>query len=131
MALKTKELLKVDKMNVLADKGYHTGDQIQQCVENDITTFVSPKEPATKDIGLYPITMFTYDKETDTYTCPQGSILQTTIIGISTAKSTTKKVPDTSSGDMLHQSAKHVYHGLNARKVSITEGPLIEANTLM
>lgn len=77
MALKTKELLKVDKMNVLADKGYHTGDQIQQCVENNITTFVSPKEPATKDIGLYPITMFTYDKETDTYTCPQGSILQT------------------------------------------------------
>ena len=28
MALKTKELLNVDKMNVLADKGYHTGDQI-------------------------------------------------------------------------------------------------------
>jgi transposase len=77
MALKTKELLNVDKMNVLADKGYHTGDQIHQCAENNITTFVSPKEPSTKDIGLYPISIFTYDKESDTYICPQGSILQT------------------------------------------------------
>jgi hypothetical protein len=51
----------VEKMNVLADKGYHTGDQIQQCIDNNITTFVSPKEPSTKDIGLYPISMFTYD----------------------------------------------------------------------
>ncbi len=77
VALSTKELLKVERMNVLADKGYHTGDQIQQCIDNNITTFVSPKEPSTKDIGLYPISMFTYDKESDTYTCPQGSILRT------------------------------------------------------
>ena len=77
MALQTKELLKADKMNVLADKGYHTADQIQKCSDNGITTFVSPKEPSTKDTGLYPITMFTYDKESDTYTCPQGSIMRT------------------------------------------------------
>jgi transposase len=77
MALKTKELLSVDKMNVLADKGYHTGDQIQQCVDNDINTYVSPKAPSTKDIGLYPVTMFSYDKDSDSYTCPQGNILHT------------------------------------------------------
>jgi len=77
MALQTKELLGVESMNVLADKGYHTGAQLQQCVENNITTFVSPKEPSTKDIGLYPISMFSYNKKKDTYTCPQGSILRT------------------------------------------------------
>jgi len=77
MALQTKELLKVDKMSVLADKGYHTGDQIQKCIYNNITTFVSPRNPSTKDIGLYPVTMFLYDKESDTYTCPAGSILHT------------------------------------------------------
>jgi transposase len=77
MALKTKELLRVDKMNVLADKGYHTGDQIQKCTDNNITTFVSPRDPSTKDTGLYPVTMFSYDKESDTYTCPAGSILLT------------------------------------------------------
>ena len=77
MALTTKELLKVDKMNVLADKGYHTGDQIQKCTDNNITTFVSPREPSTKDIGLYPVTMFSYDQKSDTYTCPAGNILRT------------------------------------------------------
>jgi transposase len=76
MALRTKELLKVDSLNVLADKGYHTGDQIKQCSENNITTFVSPKEPSSGDSGLYPITMFIYNKESDTYTCPAGSVLQ-------------------------------------------------------
>lgn len=77
MALKTKELLNIDNMNILADKGYHTGDQIQKCTENNITTFVSPREPSTKDIGLYPVTMFCYDKEADTYTCPAGFIMRT------------------------------------------------------
>jgi len=77
MALRTKELLKVDKMTVLADRGYHTGDQIQRCTDNDITTFVSPRDPSTKDIGLYPVTLFAYDKASDTYTCPAGSIMKT------------------------------------------------------
>jgi transposase len=77
IALQTKERLGIESMNVLADKGYHTAEQLQQCVENDITTFVSPKEPSTKDIGLYPVSMFSYNKEQNTYTCPQGSILST------------------------------------------------------
>jgi transposase len=77
MAIKTKEILGVENMNALADKGYHTGEQLQQCVENNITTYVSPKEPSTKDIGLYPISMFSYNKEQDIYTCPVGSILKT------------------------------------------------------
>jgi len=77
MSIQTKELLGVEKMDVLADKGYHTGDQLQQCMENKITTYVSPKAPSTKDIGLYAITDFIYDKDTDTYTCPQGSVLST------------------------------------------------------
>jgi hypothetical protein len=77
MAKQTKALLGVEEISALADKGYHTGEQLQQCVENKITTFVSPKEPSTKDIGLYPISMFSYNKEQDIYTCPKGSILKT------------------------------------------------------
>ena len=46
-----KEILGVENMNALADKGYHTGEQLQQCLESNITTFVSPKAPSTKDIG--------------------------------------------------------------------------------
>jgi len=77
MAMQTKEILGINKMNVLADKGYHTGEQLEQCQKNDITTFVSPKAPATKDIGLYPITSFVYDKDQDCYICPQGSAMHT------------------------------------------------------
>lgn len=75
IATKTKDILGVEKMNALADKGYHTGEQLKQCHENNITTYVSPKAPSTKDIGLYPITMFVYNKDTNTYTCPRGNIL--------------------------------------------------------
>jgi transposase len=77
MAIQTKDLLKVESLNVLADKGYHTGEQLQQCLDNDITTFVSPKAPSTKDIGLYPITSFVYDKERDVYVCSQGNTMHT------------------------------------------------------
>ena len=77
MAISTKELLQVDHISVLADKGYHTGEQLQQCTQENITTYVSPKAPATKDIGLYPVSSFIYDKEQDIYTCPGGSIMRT------------------------------------------------------
>lgn len=77
MAMQTKEILGVNKMNVLADKGYHSGEQLEQCQKNNITSFVSPKAPATKDIGLYPITSFVYDKVQDCYICPQSNAMHT------------------------------------------------------
>jgi transposase len=77
IAISTKKLLGVDKMNVLADKGYHTGSELSQCRDNGITPFVSPKAPATKDIGLYPITSFVYDPEKDVFICPQGQQMTT------------------------------------------------------
>jgi len=72
MAIQTKELLGVKDMKVLADKGYHTGEELKECQKNDIITFVSPKAPSTKDEGFYPVTSFVYDKQDDVYTCPQG-----------------------------------------------------------
>jgi hypothetical protein len=75
ITLQTKALLELDKLDVLADKGYHTGQQIKLCADNNITTYVSPKAPSTKDTGLYPISLFTYNHATDTYTCPSGATL--------------------------------------------------------
>lgn len=43
VAIAAKEGLHVEEMDVLADKGYHTGEQIRQCEQNGITTYVSPK----------------------------------------------------------------------------------------
>lgn len=76
-AIETKELLQVEKMDVLADKGYHTGEQIQQCEQNGITTYVSPKEPASNNPDIFPITQFKYCPENDSYTCPAGQTLTT------------------------------------------------------
>jgi hypothetical protein len=70
-------LLQIDQLNALADKGYHTGEELEQCQKNDITTYVSPKAPSTKDIGLYPITSFIYDTEQDIYICPQDNAMHT------------------------------------------------------
>ena len=41
------------------------------------THALAPKAPSTKDIGLYPITSFVYNKENDLYTCPQGHTMHT------------------------------------------------------
>ena len=77
IAIDTKELLGVEHLNALADKGYHTGAELGKCQEHNITTYVSPKAPSTKDIGLYPITSFSYDTEKDVYICPQGQEMTT------------------------------------------------------
>jgi len=77
IAIQTKELLKVDELKVLADKGYHTGVELYRCQEKGITSYVSPKAPATKDIGLYPVTDFRYDANRDVYICPQGHDMST------------------------------------------------------
>lgn len=77
MALQAKELLQTETLTVLADKGYHTGEQLESCRQNDIITYVSPKAPSTNAESGYPITMFTYDDQTDTYTCPQGQQMRT------------------------------------------------------
>jgi transposase len=77
MAQASKDLLKVDHLNTIADKGYHTGKQIQQCIANNITTHISPRETATQEEGVFPVSYFTYDSHRDSYTCPAGSILRT------------------------------------------------------
>lgn len=77
VAIETKEILQVEKMDVLADKGYHTGEQIHQCEQNGITTYVSPKEPASNNPDIFPVSQFIYNPGNNTYTCPAGETLRT------------------------------------------------------
>lgn len=76
MATACKELLQTDQVNVLADKGYHTGKQLHECQQNNIITFVSPKAPATNPDKTIPIHMFSYNEQQDVYICPQGHIMR-------------------------------------------------------
>ena len=77
MALDAKELLGVESMHTLTDKGYTTAKHLEICTDNGITPYSSPKEHSSQHNGLYPMVDFKYNKEKDTYTCPAGKILAT------------------------------------------------------
>ena len=73
MAIKSKQELGVEKITVVADKGYWNGEELKKCEENNITTIVSsPEEQGNQE---YKKSNFKYDKENDCYICPQGNIL--------------------------------------------------------
>lgn len=77
MALDAKELLGVEKMRTLTDKGYTTAKHLELCTNNGITPYSSPKVHSSQHNGLYPMVDFKYDRTKDTYTCPANRILDT------------------------------------------------------
>ncbi|MBK9981061.1 MAG: IS1182 family transposase [Saprospiraceae bacterium] len=80
MSIKAKEACQVDAITVLADKGYHNGEQIASCIQEHITTYVAvPDPPRNSEIPTpeYYGEKFSYNKKKDTYTCPQGHEMKT------------------------------------------------------
>ena len=71
------QLQKEDTITVLADKGYHTGAELQHCRQDNMITHVAYKEqPSVKHIATEFLSeSFDYDKATDSYTCPAGAVL--------------------------------------------------------
>ena len=71
------QLQKEETIMVLADKGYHTGAELQQCQQENMLTHVAYKEqPSVKHIAHEFLSEnFSYDKTTDSYTCPAGAVL--------------------------------------------------------
>ncbi len=71
------QLKKEDSLMLLADKGYHTGAELQQCQQENMVTHVAYKEqPGVKHIAHdFLAESFHYDKAADSYTCPMGAVL--------------------------------------------------------
>lgn len=66
------------EMNVLADKGYHSGRELKACEELGVNTFISPKESSSvKANPDFAMKSFKYDQQEDTYTCPASKTLYT------------------------------------------------------
>lgn len=64
------------KLTVLADKGYYGFEDLRDCLKSGIKPIVSkPKSPNMTGNEKYVTDNFIYDKEKDTYTCPEGQIL--------------------------------------------------------
>ena len=78
MAIDAKQLLGVGTMDTLTDKGYTTGAEIARCGEHDITTYSSPKQGTEQNNDLFKLDRFTYNKQADSYTCPNNGILSGT-----------------------------------------------------
>src|SRR5665647_431124 len=80
MVRRTKSILGTNEFTVLYDKGYHTGSELKTAQELGVETIVAiPSLPSTSQAPNhdYNSECFNYDKETDTYTCPQGEVLRT------------------------------------------------------
>lgn len=78
MVLSVKQNLKIDSFDVLADKGYHSGRELKDCQQYNVTTFVSPKQSSsTKKNPDFAMHKFIYNENEDSYTCPAGAILNT------------------------------------------------------
>jgi transposase len=80
MAGKVKDILEVEELTVLLDKGYHVGKELQAAKENNITTVVAypqPRDRSDKIDPAYYTDKFVYDRMQDTYTCPAGCALTT------------------------------------------------------
>ena len=64
---------------LLADNGYHTGAELQQCQQENMIIHVAYKEqPSVKHIAKEFLSEnFNYHKTTDSYICPAGAVLTT------------------------------------------------------
>jgi transposase len=82
IALEAKEILDKNNFQLLADKGYHNGREIQKCTDENIITIVAQQEIVNSNehgtTPEYVVTNFVFNKEENTYTCPQGQKLRTT-----------------------------------------------------
>jgi transposase len=76
VAIKAKEVLEVETLTVVADKGYSNSVELAKCEQAGITTYVpQPAWRRNDKRGLYSKEDFTYQSESDTYRCPAGQEL--------------------------------------------------------
>ncbi len=76
MAVKAKEAMDVDELDVVADRGYFKGEEILACDQDKITTYL-PRPLTSTSIkkGLFNKRDFIYHAKDDEYECPAGDRL--------------------------------------------------------
>jgi hypothetical protein len=80
MVQRAKSILRTNEFTVLYDKGYHTGSELKTVQDLRVETIVAiPSLPSTSQAPNheYNSEYFIYNKEADTYSCPQGESLIT------------------------------------------------------
>lgn len=73
MAMKSKALLEVEELAVVADRGYYSGEEIKSCDDAGITTYLpKPQTSGNQAKGYYGKRDFIYHAKEDEYECPAG-----------------------------------------------------------
>lgn len=76
MSDQAREALDVDKLEVVADRGYYKGEEILACEQADITVYVpKPLTSGAKAEGRFGKQDFVYVADEDVYLCPAGERL--------------------------------------------------------
>jgi len=76
MTERAKEIMGVSEIDAVADKGYYDGGDLADCEQNGTTCYVAKMQNGSHAPEFrYDHENFKYDKETDSYICPQGAIL--------------------------------------------------------
>jgi len=78
MGLQAKEILNKESFDLLADKGYHNGEELLKCDLINIKTYVAPQENISGNkipTPEYQGDKFRYNSHNDCYTCPEGQTL--------------------------------------------------------
>ncbi len=76
MAAKAREILDIQGLEVVADRGYYNGDEIKVCEDNGIKVYLpKPLTSPNKAKGHYDRARFRYIEADDEYECPANERL--------------------------------------------------------
>ena len=80
MAKLSKEIISVENLTVVADTGYESAIEIKKCIDENITPIIpkANKQKAQEDKGLYVREKFVYNKQSDSYKCPNNQEIKKT-----------------------------------------------------
>jgi transposase len=73
IAKQAKDVIGVENLEVVADRGYYNGDELLACEENGIVTYLpKPNTSNNKAKGLFDRSDFIYRPDDNEYQCPAG-----------------------------------------------------------
>jgi len=83
MAAKTKEVLRCETLDALADRGYYSGEQLLACEQIGVKPYVpKPRTSNARAEGRFDKEDFDYLPETDAYRCPAGKVLSFRFVSV-------------------------------------------------
>lgn len=83
MAAKTKEVLRCETLDALADRGYYSGEQLLACEQIGVKPYVpKPRTSNARAEGRFDKEDFDYVPETDAYRCPAGKLLSFRFVSV-------------------------------------------------